>query len=1184
MLDEPPVYGPPAPQTYDRALPVWQVEDRRTYWQTIKQMQEEFDRHQREAEALRLSAARQIRAEDYRTQEFQQNELNQYERPNDAAIRFGQGIMETIDPYRRAAVMNQFNTPELREVARRSVVYPAGPGEDSFYQPGFIQADPSTARHEATHGYYYEQMTPAQRTEFLQTVMALANSDPVAAQALKAGANTVGGTGVDPQHVYTFFTEIAPERVPSALKRFYPDMQRPDFAAGLQEALGRIQPSPELYGLTQSYMADRQRRGLGTYEPDTPALRAQEAAYGPVERVGLPPQRFGFTDIEDARRALNEESPLTDRGKRAKDFWTQRDQALSAFATQQTGDKLPFFAEPFVYEVPGAKYVQEKAGEAGRAVGEFTHIPGAGAAGEFIGEAIVPTQVWSVALEFVPGIGTVPGVISFGRKALAKMLELRGLPLTAKGVQQLVEQEGPEAVEGFIRQYQRQADPEFFQPVQTPRNALLRESEQGELVPARIPDEVKAIVTRKRGRGVPIRSDEELQAAWEVLPPSHQKMITAMTDAVITPAERKAALKAGRIRQVSGVREALEGGGSTVERALAARGAEKGRIIPAIRAIGEQFDGSEIDELYGAIDNAFANEIITPFEHPNATSALQLLLTGKRLPTDVDAPLNLMPHEIGLLGKIFGPEFEAALPRTPEQITLLQKMIDVANLPRAIVASFDVSAPGRQGIIVAARNPEKWIGSMGPMFRAWGSEKGYDTVIANIQKHRRFEEFVMRDVGLTDIGGGKLAEEPFASRLAHKIPIIRRSERAYSAYLNDLRASVADKGWSRLERTAQKHGWDEARLNEAKDQWAAFVRHATGRGDVSKLAEYTPAFNALFFSPRFVISRPQTVWDMVRPGADPAVRQMVGENLGAFFAGGVSLLGLAAAAGASVELDPRSTNFGKITFPLKGGGIQTIDFWGGFQPFARYAVQVATGKRKEQFTGELVGINRGETLGRFIRSKLSPLGALGWDVLVAGGKTFEGDELTLTPESIGNQALDRVTPLVLADMIEAYRTGGLREALVAGGVSVLGGGVSTFEPSENQAKEVEKSALDKRLDEAQFPRAAIAFKQDDWQRRFQQAFPGVDVSQYDTYEDLKQAAVDEWAPQLPSFETKGEAEARAEAGRQFDALPISEEFKAAEKAAVLQWMRTHRALAREAAKQGAFGELSKEEEEALGLD
>ena len=57
----------------------------------------------------------------------------------------------------------------------------------------------------------------------------------------------------------------------------------------------------------------------------------------------------------------------------------------------------------------------------------------------FVAEAIIPQQVWELALELVPGIGTVPGVASAGRRALAKTLADEGLPVTARGVRTLVE-------------------------------------------------------------------------------------------------------------------------------------------------------------------------------------------------------------------------------------------------------------------------------------------------------------------------------------------------------------------------------------------------------------------------------------------------------------------------------------------------------------------------------------------------------------------------------------------------------------------------------------------------------------------------------------------------------------------------------------------------------------------------
>lgn len=589
-------------------------------------------------------------------------------------------------------------------------------------------------------------------------------------------------------------------------------------------------------------------------------------------------------------------------------------------------------------------------------------------------------------------------------------------------------------------------------------------SERGALEPEKFVPENVITALKNRNRAV-AKNPDELQAAWDVLPPVNQKMITHLADAVLTPAERQAVTKAGRARQTARAREAItETAGTTLERARAGRAALKGRIIPQIKPVGPAFDEQEVTSLFSQIDDAFDARTILPQEHGTATDALHLLLYGER-PLDPDKPLSLMPHEIKLLGRIFGPEFEAVLPKSKAQLSLFDKIIDYANLPRAIISGIDVSAPGRQGIVLAARNPVEWGKAWGPMVKAMLSEQRYTRELERMQADSAFEDAVLHGIDFTDIGGGAAAEEAFQTHLIQNNPVLRhtvgRGERGYTVYLDKLRLSTYKKGAQRLERTAAKHGWDAERLDLAKKDWAGFVNHASGRGDLGGLNRYVPTFNALFFSPRFVASRPQTIYDLVK--SDPAVRQMVGENLGAFVGSGVLLLTAAAASGARVELDPRSSDFGKVRI-----GDQRIEFWGGFQPLARYIAQVSTGDRKTLDSGETVGVNRWKTVGRFIRSKLSPGGALGWDLVVEGGRNYEGENF-LKKDAIPSELMNRLMPLVLQDAIEGYRSQGVGAALTGAAISTVGGGVGTFAPNEREQKDAAKSKVQESLQKAGVP-------------------------------------------------------------------------------------------------------------------
>jgi len=75
------------------------------------------------------------------------------------------------------------------------------------------------------------------------------------------------------------------------------------------------------------------------------------------------------------------------------------------------------------------------------------------------------------------------------------------------------------------------------------------------------------------------------------------------------------------------------------------------------------------------------------------------------------------------------------------------------------------------------------------------------------------------------------------------------------------------------------------------------------------------------------------------------------------------------------------------------------------------------GQRKTAGAGKIIGIDRTDTVLRFLRSKLSPIAGLAIDI--AKGETFLGEELTAETEFLGSQVFTRMVPLFIQDMTEA---------------------------------------------------------------------------------------------------------------------------------------------------------------------
>jgi len=847
-------------------------------------------------------------------------------------------------------------------------------------------------------------------------------------------------------------------------------------------------------------------------------------------------------------------------------------------------------AKIYTTKVPGLENVRQQAGEIGRAIGERTGLPGAGAVGEFVGEAAVPVRTWEVAADILGGNIAVD-VTRLAARRLLTAAQDAGFELTEAGLRKFVSTETGGRILRALQSERGALEPEkVVSSLEEQRQNITRALKvlrSGEAVRVRggtVTDAFKVAERYETG-------SEQREALLQViapkiqnLPASAQKFIRESIRVLPSKTARKAATEAQRARQFIRGSEAFDEATGTVEERVAAsfgafRGGQDQRFTP----IGNRFSDEETAELMDEIVKASEDgRIGRVFDRNRTVDSLNLLLTGNRLPGSTRG-LNLEPGEIKMLGKVFGPEFEAALPKTPEHLAALKTLVDWINLPRALVTALDFSAAGRQGIVLAARNPIEWGKSIAPMIRAMASEEGFDRAGRNLRGNKKYEDAIRHGLDFADIGGGAAGEEPFVSRLASKIPFIKGSERGYVMFLDTLRMLTYEKYATRAERLAQKQGWDVERLDLVKMNVAKFLNVASGRGDLKAAGEFVPALNAVFFSPRFVVSRFQSVWAMVRPGQDAFTRQIAFENLGAFVGTGTGMLLAAKAMGADIEVDPRSSDFGKMRF-----GNTRIDFWGGFQPIARYIAQLATAERKELFTGDKVPVYPGTTALRFFRSKLAPGGSMIYDYTVGEGKTYNGDDVFFKEpgwQSAWSDFGERILPLSIQDAIEGYRTGGAFGAAAGGGVSAVGGGISSFEASERQKKEIADTQIERELADAGFPDVGRDFESNAEMRVVVAQRFNIDAEQarkFDSLDEMREFLYERDVPIVAKARGVSEAIAKQLVSQGItNALrPI---YDNAQKAR-LEWMRNNPDDAKKAAEAGLLGDLSKDEREILGID
>jgi len=276
--------------------------------------------------------------------------------------------------------------------------------------------------------------------------------------------------------------------------------------------------------------------------------------------------------------------------------------------------------------------------------------------------------------------------------------------------------------------------------------------------------------------------------------------------------------------------------------------------------------------------------------------------------------------------------------------------------------------------------------------------------------------------------------EFFASNLLERIPLIgtfvKASERPFTIGGNYLRFQSFKK-WLNL---ARKAGFDD---DITHDGLVKLANWASGRGNIPQWAGQGATFvNALLFAPRYVASRLQLPTLLWHPS--PFVRKEAARTLVQFMGAGVSILSLAALAGAKIETDFRSSDVGKIKI-----GNTRLDIWAGYIQWARFLNQIARGESKVVGTGKIRKKNRYRSVLNLIQSKESPMASVFSDLLA--GTTYTGEPVYGKGANVPKLIRERITPLFVQDLWDAIETDGLMGGITAA-PGVLGIGVTSFVP------------------------------------------------------------------------------------------------------------------------------------------
>jgi hypothetical protein len=377
--------------------------------------------------------------------------------------------------------------------------------------------------------------------------------------------------------------------------------------------------------------------------------------------------------------------------------------------------------------------------------------------------------------------------------------------------------------------------------------------------------------------------------------------------------------------------------------------------------------------------------------------------------------------------------------------------MEVLNVARAVKTSMDLSAVLRQGGFVALGHPIRGIKAMPDMFRALRSEKGQFAVEQAIMKRANYSTYEKSGLYLSE-HGQKLSqmEEAYMSHWAEKIPGVAASGRAYTTYLNVLRADSFDAMLKNLPAVAGKATPEETKAI------ANFINIATGRGNLGAKENALVGLNTVFFAPRYVASRFQLMMGSPLKGGTWTTKKMIAKEYARFFVGLSAVYGIAIASGAKIGVDPHSSDFGKIII-----GKTRIDPMAGLSQTTTFTTRVLSGDMSQSgkgYTLSLDGIKGqgshamdprqyGNVWLRFLRSKVAPVPGAAWNWKtkedVVGNKIERvGDvEDFMQGTSIPSNLL---MPLALSDIYQTMQEQGIPKGTAMALLSIFGMGVQTY--------------------------------------------------------------------------------------------------------------------------------------------
>ena len=412
--------------------------------------------------------------------------------------------------------------------------------------------------------------------------------------------------------------------------------------------------------------------------------------------------------------------------------------------------------------------------------------------------------------------------------------------------------------------------------------------------------------------------------------------------------------------------------------------------------------------------------------------------------------------DINYIRKYFGDDMADAVDQSIEEggKNWRDRIVDIAGVPRAAMASFDFSMGLRQGGQVAVRNFPEWVNANKESIKYVKNADYFKSEMKRIADDDAYETIVDKlGVRLPAVDGN--SDEIMASaNLLEKIPVygkgIEASDRAYSGGLTKLRYNIAKKWLDSL-------GGPDQALKELSEKDLRDIGEVinTSTGSGGKKGGFTEknmqTLATTLFAPRLWASRLNAINPAYYARLSPIARRRAVENMASFLGAAGAVVGLADAAGMDVEMDPRSSDFMKI----KTGNTR-FDIFGGLQQNVVFFSRMITGEKKNSSTGEIQTMGDGfgqptrlDLAQDMLQNKLNPL--LGYAARML--QSSEGD--TGNPNdrkdkfgedlNVAQETGKLFTPLGVGGLTDAYNdTGSIPQSVAMNVPNFFGIGTQTY--------------------------------------------------------------------------------------------------------------------------------------------